>query len=766
MEILKKCCISTVIAIGFSIIISILGYIAKCPWGWVSNRNIVTWFLCALCFLGTFVVTFFCNIHKVINIKWLSVLFFIFVTISFFIYFNNEATIYPNNAEVYLRHKINPWVYLITILCLSSLMGVVFIKCNLNKMISYICIWGFGILTFLLSFAPNVYCDTYDALYHIHAYINSIFNVLNGAPYDKVSCSIYGHYGIIYLIPVSIIRLMGINKLYSVVVVIAMFSAGTYLVLFFVLNRFVKNKLVVIIACLASMWPILQVMGDGQYYQGYPHRIVFPILTIWLVLCVNFNNKLIKELTYVFFIALALIWNLETGFICMMALRAYDFLESNNICAEKIVKNIISEVLGIIGSIILAWIILSIYNVICGGTIFTLYDMLYPMGGASSFDFQVLGKPLPKLFSGYVFVCDIFLTPICIYLCLKMKKRMVPQFLKNMFLISLLGYGSMVYYYNRPVYPNIIISFLELVLILAILLDKLVDLLKSDFIKFRIVNCKSISLRLCAWYAYSLLVVLMTAIALAGGTSIVHDLVNRKETVWNDMQLREVREEFVKVVPDYVSGFGQGVPEFFGFCDRDNELALADWAGEDFTEESKETVMAFLSDTKEFVAEASLATDYSQLDNFDKILFCIDGYSFGGVKAPYYIGYYFLPDVQRERMMKRYVNQNAEYIELFFGMEAQDAANYWCQIAECRDLDEERKVIDEFYSLIESSANEKDDVEYIIAIHNSIFGINPEKTEIDKECEYLNNHSRSELIQKYIDSEDFYQFYKNMYFYS
>ena len=65
---------------------------------------------------------------------------------------------------------------------------------------------------------------------HMNAYFNSIYNVLHGSPYTEYTTSIYGHYGILYKLPMKLlggdhIDFILLNSLAGALTFLAMFVA-------------------------------------------------------------------------------------------------------------------------------------------------------------------------------------------------------------------------------------------------------------------------------------------------------------------------------------------------------------------------------------------------------------------------------------------------------------------------------------------------------------------------------------------------------------
>lgn len=69
-----------------------------------------------------------------------------------------------------------------------------------------------------------------------------------------------------------------------------------------------------------TIWPA------DKYYQVYPIRMLFPIVTIWLILEVLPTRPMVFFLISPAISALAIIWNFETGVVCLISLLVANVL--------------------------------------------------------------------------------------------------------------------------------------------------------------------------------------------------------------------------------------------------------------------------------------------------------------------------------------------------------------------------------------------------------------------------------------------------------
>ncbi len=120
---------------------------------------------------------------------------------------------------------------------------------------------------------------------HMNAYFNSIYNVLHGSPYTEYTTSIYGHYGILYKLPM---KLLGGDHI-DFILLNSLAGALTFLAMFVALHFMVKNNLLRILGAVAISFPVLA-MRSGVYWQLWPHRVLFMSLMLcYMAFCLRYN---------------------------------------------------------------------------------------------------------------------------------------------------------------------------------------------------------------------------------------------------------------------------------------------------------------------------------------------------------------------------------------------------------------------------------------------------------------------------------------------
>ena len=163
-----------------------------------------------------------------INTKVNNVLDAILIIVAFawlFLALKNESTHFPGVAILYFRHLVNGKLYFFLLLTFIFLIYIVLKNVSLNSRKKILLIYVMAILMSILLFTPNPFLDGFGGIYHIHAYENSIYNVLQGQPYYLENTSIYGHYGLFFYLPVKLLNIFGVDIVVAINITVVL--AGT-----------------------------------------------------------------------------------------------------------------------------------------------------------------------------------------------------------------------------------------------------------------------------------------------------------------------------------------------------------------------------------------------------------------------------------------------------------------------------------------------------------------------------------------------------------
>ena len=137
----------------------------------------------------------------------------------------------------------------------------------------------YAVLTILIFYCmdtPNIFgrAEAGDH-FHAHAYYNSVYNVYQGLPYTDTLTSIYGHYGLLFKIPMKLVG--GDFRMF--VLMIAALGTLAHVCAFLVLELTVESRILRALGAVATAFPVLGMRG-GYYWQVWPHRMIFPMILL------------------------------------------------------------------------------------------------------------------------------------------------------------------------------------------------------------------------------------------------------------------------------------------------------------------------------------------------------------------------------------------------------------------------------------------------------------------------------------------------------
>ena len=417
----------------------------------------------------------------------------------------------------------------------------------------------------LLSFAPNVYKNNKWGIYHVDAYINSIINVAHFIPYNTSTTSIYGHYGIIYL---PFVKLFG-DSTFAIIVAISLFVLIMYLSISHILDFFIDNDLLFTITLIAISGISTTYFGAGQYYQGYPHRMLFCFFVINLIILYEKNQFQTAKrlLVSVSFGMIACLFNLETGMVCATVMGIYEFMNGNAPILKRFSRIVWIAVFCVI-CFCGAYAIVCIYNKLVGGQLTTIKDFVYPIG-SDAFDMQsILRTPLYES-GGFILQLFVFFSMTTIYVHKLIIRNEVKNRTKDIVALCLAmsGIGVMTYFMNRTAPTCLAISHIQFVMCMGIACQELgwhcegVEHNPEVFFK----NASSVIL--CVFCIY---------FALEGFIGLGGALNDRNNTVWDTKSYARSIKVLQDEVPENTLGVFMG--EAYYSLGWTNMVYTMDWA--------------------------------------------------------------------------------------------------------------------------------------------------------------------------------------------
>lgn len=509
-------------------------------------------------------------------------------------------------------------------------------------------VWAvYGVLTVLVLYSmdtPNLFgrSNAGDS-FHGHAYFNSIYNVYMGLPFAGDLTSIYGHYALLWKLPMKLIG--GDFRMF--VFLQAVLSALTHLCAFLVLHQLTKKKVIRILGAIAITLPILGLRG-GYYWQVWPHRMVFPMFLLLYAVWYLKKKKsgwLWAALGYGICV-LAVVWNTETGMILAVAwagMHVCRMFCAEHISPGKTILGILLHGIGVAASFLGAWGLVNVYNFYRSSPANSIKQFLVPLL-SDSYMVDVLHLEIPLFPCGYMGEIALFLLGVAMgivgWKCFRKEKEGIPWTWHLIFFLSVSGLGRLVYYMNRPAYHNLDCCHFSAVILLAFFAERGISFQREK--QWQSVERHSFhELMRGALGVMSLL----TMLALATGTVLLFSQNSEiKENYHNTEEFDELVESIGEYVPENTFAFGLSVPEIYSalhwntncFTMDFSDLMIAPESARHMTErlQTEEIPAAFTSERSMGIWEKYDPEGYQWfLENYvlDKT------FPAGGVEFQYYI---------------------------------------------------------------------------------------------------------------------------------
>lgn len=273
----------------------------------------------------------------------------------------------------------NAWVFptFVTIICGIGWVAIYMKsihkeKADTTNFNARILIIFFGILWGIAAassntFSPVMRGSAYD-VHHSSAYIDSIYNVYKHIEFHGGITDQYGHYGLFFYLPLKIFGL----STKTIAGVCGVLSGATYIFAMISFCRIVRSNIIrYLIIVVAGVYPVSSILVN-IFWQVYPHRILFPAITIFLVTCFNKEKISVwKRCIAILIMMAAVMWNFESGIVCCLAWAAFrgiDVLQNQNV-SFKSMGCVMARIAGVVMIPVFgAYVIINIYNLACAGT--------------------------------------------------------------------------------------------------------------------------------------------------------------------------------------------------------------------------------------------------------------------------------------------------------------------------------------------------------------------------------------------------------------
>ena len=434
------------------------------------------------------------------------------------------------------------------------------------------------VLTVLILYSmytPNIFGrgELSDS-YHGHAYFNSVYNIYQGMPYTHNVTSIYGHYALFFKIPLKLFH----GDFRAFVMMLAMVGTLAHVCAFLTLQLLVESRVLRIAGALAVAFPILGMRG-GYYWQVWPHRVVFPMILLLygaVILKKNYRGFISTAVGYLICL-LAVLWNTETGIflaISWAAMYVSRYFSENRVKIGKLLINTAAHSVGIVFSILGAYGVVNLYNVLKHSPVNSLEDFLVPLLSSNYME-GVLHLDMPLYPCAYMAVITLFLMGTSVGLSGWFQKEKRQCWKRELvFLLSVGALGCMVYYMNRPAYHNLDCIALPAVILSAYFGQHGLTFIRNKEWK----NFGKISLA-HVFRAGVGLICAAAVLAMSTGTVLQFSQNSQiKENFHNMEDFEELAAQVAEMVPENTPAFGINIPEIYSLLHRRTECFTMDFS--------------------------------------------------------------------------------------------------------------------------------------------------------------------------------------------
>lgn len=201
---------------------------------------------------------------------------------------------------------------------------------------------------------------TFGETHHISAYYDEITYIAKGEPFRGGGSELYGHYAILWRIPMMIFG----NNLKVVGIVGGIVAAITFFFFILAVNKLFRSKFIKIAASLALWCSFISNAMSG--FSSVPHRyvffsVIFYLMSRWQTEKLSFRRRLTGHLLCCF----ALIWNTESGICISLAWAVYIVvreIENKDNCLWVAVRKLLAQMVIVGIEIVLFFGSVEFYN--------------------------------------------------------------------------------------------------------------------------------------------------------------------------------------------------------------------------------------------------------------------------------------------------------------------------------------------------------------------------------------------------------------------
>jgi len=531
------------------------------------------------------IIPYFKGKSKVSKLIPLFLLIILLIILS--IQFINEPKIVASGANLFFWHDI-PFISLFAGLSIISLIFCFFfykekvLKISTSKkakLMFYLIASAVALLAGYIQYSPNILNNFYIVIHHVHAYFNSVNNVLHMIPYSGDVNSIYGHYALILAPLLKVTSYLGIKNIFYVFLIIMSIITTIAFILFaYTINTFIRNKIVASIAIIASGLTAISMRPD-LYLQVQPHRMITIAIIMALIAFASKHQKRISSIMLFGYILgiVILIWSTEMGIIGLIAWASLFICLGFQHSFKQFIRNLLFHFMAAFSCFLIAYGIVNLYNLAAGGNILSLFDYTFPLM-MNSYMIEALEVPLTTMISAWMLMLTLLFlflskgvtsTKIC-------KKNPIIDFNSaSYFALSVLGLGSFIYAINRPVYFNFDIIYPLMILLMAIIVEKSIPFVIAAYAKIKSKEIDVYEILVSGMGIITLSVLLILAIGCVSNFGINFD---SRFILRDEKPVQELINKVNKEIPIGTPGLGAAVVELYSTMGRETMNYVMDYS--------------------------------------------------------------------------------------------------------------------------------------------------------------------------------------------
>ncbi len=446
------------------------------------------------------------------------------------------------------------------------------------------------ILSAFLNAVKYAHINTFSAgyaFYHCNAVTQTIYNVHHNTPFNELTSGIYGHYALFFK---PFTAIFGANPV-SIGMLIGVIGFVTTFLSIATMHIIIKPDILKAVSAISIAF-FSNVISE-TYWQTMPIRWFFPSIILFMAVYYekkNENMATLKKCLPGFLVcSLAILWETETGFFVAIIWSAYcilRFFQEKAVNVKNIFKTFLIHGIAFVCEILLAMILMNIYNISVGGTI-EKRAFFFPLLS----DFSSLLQTELK-FGNMYYVYAISISMCCLlWACVQIFYwKSNRNYVCTIAAISLMVFAMLTFYMNRTA-AGCCNAYTYIIMCNCILANTSIEPLKN-FIRMQ----KSTLYDISKIAIGAIPMVTLTITVFLSSYTFVKAEERFKRKDYDISGLCAIAEEIKAVVPPNSYAIGIGTPDIYGLLSWDPQYHMRDFADLGVAGKGEEIIRHITSD--------------------------------------------------------------------------------------------------------------------------------------------------------------------------